>query len=62
MPFFSIIIFDNSKDECVDTFPADHHPSKYYEATANYAANKAYLDWKKIPTTQHWDWCTKTCS
>ena len=56
------MIFDNAKDECTDTFPADHHPSKHYEASANYAANKEYLDWYKIPTTQHWKWCTKTCT
>ena len=35
------MIFDNAKDECTDTFPTDHHPSKHYEATENYALNKA---------------------
>ena len=56
------MIFDNSKDECADTFPADHHPSKHFEASDYYAQNKAYFDHYSIPSTEFWDKCTKTCS
>ena len=54
------MIFNIAKDECSDTFPVDHHPSKHYFAA--YPNNKEYLDYYKKPVTELWPHCSLNCN